>query len=76
MTRGPGDLFPRERDSRPPSFWQAEPTAGAEPDAEALSQVRALGAHDGVLLVCFEADGRCCHRTEVLHALNAARLAA
>ncbi|NYI42613.1 DUF488 domain-containing protein [Demequina lutea] len=44
--------------------------------AEALNQVRALGAHDGVVLVCFEADGRCCHRTEVLHALNAARLAA
>ncbi len=44
--------------------------------AEALDQVRALGANDGVVLVCFEADGRCCHRTEVLHALDAARLAA
>ena len=44
--------------------------------AEALNHVRALGARDGVVLICFEADGRCCHRTEVLHALNAARLAA
>lgn len=30
----------------------------------------------GAALVCFEADGRCCHRTEVLHALDAARLTA
>lgn len=39
---------------------------------QALGHVRALGAHDGVVLICFEADGRRCHRTEVLHALDAA----
>jgi len=47
-----------------------------EAATEALDRVRTLGAHDGVVLVCFEAEGRCCHRAEVLHALTAARLAA
>lgn len=44
--------------------------------AAALERVRELAAQDGVVLLCFEADGRCCHRTEVLHALRAERLAA
>ena len=43
---------------------------------EALDQLRALGARGRVVLFCFEADGRCCHRTEVLHAVNATGLRA
>ena len=44
--------------------------------AEALDLVRELAARDGVVLLCFEADGRFCHRTEVLHALREEQLAA
>lgn len=49
---------------------------GTDGAAAALDQVRELAARDGVVLLCFEADGRCCHRTEVLHALQVERLAA
>ncbi|WP_291378505.1 DUF488 domain-containing protein [Demequina sp.] len=40
---------------------------------EALERVRGLAEDGGVVLVCFEADGRCCHRTEVLRALEVAQ---
>jgi hypothetical protein len=40
--------------------------------ADALERLRVLVEDGGVVLVCFEADGRCCHRTQVLQALDAA----
>lgn len=41
----------------------------ANPDATAaLARVADLGLTEGVVLVCFEADARCCHRTEVANA--------
>jgi uncharacterized protein (DUF488 family) len=48
----------------------------AAPDAQdALAQVAELGLTEGVMLVCFEADPRCCHRTEVARAAAAAQFA-
>ncbi|MFH5823143.1 DUF488 family protein [Georgenia sp. AZ-5] len=41
--------------------------------AKALEKVRSLLEHGAVVLVCFEADQRCCHRSLVIDALTSIR---
>lgn len=43
---------------------------------EAVERVAELGRDGGVVVLCFEADGQCCHRAQVLTALDALPVAA
>lgn len=49
---------------------------GTELAVAALDHLAALGATDGAILLCFEADAGACHRAEVERELDALRLAA